>query len=363
MRILVAAGASGGHIFPAASFIETLKDKNIQTRFILPKRSIKIQIRDFACEVNYISVSPIKLSIGFKNLFSVLNLLKGFSESVFILAKFRPDIVVGFGSLVCVPVLLSSWMFKIKTIIHEQNVIPGRATRFLAVFVDRVAISFSKTKDYLKIPESKIVFTGNPLRKDLKRCDKPKALDFFGFKEDKFTILVMGGSQGSHRINAGFLKAVSSIPSRSILQIIHLTGLQDYVFLRERYKDLDIKVKLFSFLEEMQFAYSIADLVLSRAGATTLAEIMSFRLPAIITPYPFAYKHQLANAKVLESLGSAIIINDEELETDRLRQLIQELINNPDKIKQMRYSYDSISLYPANELLVNEALSLLYSAI
>jgi UDP-N-acetylglucosamine--N-acetylmuramyl-(pentapeptide) pyrophosphoryl-undecaprenol N-acetylglucosamine transferase len=164
MRILVAAGASGGHIFPAASFIETLKDKNIQTRFILPKRSIKIQIRDFACEVNYISVSPIKLSIGFKNLFSVLNLLKGFSESVFILAKFRPDIVVGFGSLVCVPVLLSSWMFKIKTIIHEQNVIPGRATRFLAVFVDRVAISFSKTKDYLKIPESKIVFTGNPLR-------------------------------------------------------------------------------------------------------------------------------------------------------------------------------------------------------
>jgi UDP-N-acetylglucosamine--N-acetylmuramyl-(pentapeptide) pyrophosphoryl-undecaprenol N-acetylglucosamine transferase len=359
VRILVITGASGGHIFPALSFLDTLrgKYKNADTLLVLPQRSIENQIGDIYYKVKHISISPIKLSFELKNLFVILNFLKGSWESIFILFTFRPDIVVGFGSIISIPMLFFAWIFRIKTLIHEQNVIPGRATRFLAFFVDRVAISFEETKNYFQNLKRKIVLTGNPIRKGLIRYEKNTALDFFGFKSDKFTILVMGGSQGSQRINLGFVKAISTISDKSTLQVIHLCGLKDHDLLKEKYKYLNIDIKLISFLSDMQYAYSACDLAVSRAGATTLAEIIFFNLPAVIIPYPFAYRHQVANAKVLEKQGCAIIINDSELDNDILGQTINYLIKDSNRIRAMRSSYTSISYPNASDLIVEEALS------
>lgn len=360
MKILAITGASGGHIFPALGFLDTLKnrDKNLDTLLVLPKKSLTNQRENLAHKLNYVSISTIKLGFAFKNLASILRFFKGALESIFILSEFRPDIVVGFGSLVCIPMILFAWLFRRKTLLHEQNVIPGRANRFLAKFADKIAISFAETGDYFKDYKRKVILTGNPMRKELKRIDKNKALSFFEFKSDKFTLLVMGGSQGSHRINLGFLRAVSAISDKSGFQVIHLAGPRDHDLLKDGYRALNINFHLFNFLEPMQFAYSACDLVVSRAGAATVAEIILFGLAAIIIPYPFAYMHQTSNARVLENIGSGIIIQDNALSSDMLSKNIEHLLNNPERLKAMRSCYNNFSFPNANDLLADAVLSL-----
>ena len=360
VKVLAITGLSGGHIFPALGFLDTLnsKHKDIAILLVLPKKNITQQVGNLGYQRNYISVSSVKLSLDSKNFTAILRFFKGSWESIIILLTFRPDVVVGFGSLFCIPMILFAWLLGMKTLIHEQNVIPGRANRFLAKFTDRIAVSFAQTCDYFKGYKRKIIITGNPIRKELERIDKHKALDFFGFKSDKFTILVMGGSLGSRRINFAFLRAVSALSDKSGLQLIHLTGPADYDLLKNSYKDLNINSRLFNFLEPMQYAYSACDLAVSRAGATTIAEIIFFGLAAIVIPYPFAYRHQIANARVLESIGSGIIIQDNELDSDILRKNIENLINNSERIKAMRSYYGNISRLNANDLLAEAALSL-----
>lgn len=356
-KILVVSGASGGHIFPALSFLETLREEETQKEvlLVLPKRGLgnKIALSNFA--VKYISISPIAFNLG--GIINLFNFLKGILESLFILLEFQPGILVAFGSLACVPMVILAWGMRIKILIHEQNVIPGRANRLLATFADRVAISFSETSNYFK-GSSKVILTGNPLRKELKICDKKKGLDFFGLSDNKFTILVMGGSQGSHKINLEFQGAIAKIQDRDKLQVIHLAGDKDYGLLKDAYKGLGIEVRLFDFLKDMQYAYSACDLVLARAGAMTISELILFRLPAIIIPYPFAYKHQLANAKVLEEAGAALIIDNEKLDSDTLAKAIIDFMDSPFKIKERKFCYDNIPNMNTDELLLQGALSL-----
>lgn len=360
VKILVVTGASGGHIFPALSFLDALKDryKDVDTLLALPKRSQKYNIIPDNYNAHYISIANIKLSFDSRFFFDLLKFFKGSLESLILILGFRPDAVVGFGSLVSIPLVLLAWIFRIRTLIHEQNVIPGRANRFLAKFSDRIAISFEETKNYFKGSSRKVVFTGNPIRREFKRIDKNKALDFFGLSSDGFTILVMGGSIGSHSINTGFASAISKIRDKAKFQIIHLIGYKDYDLLKNSYKDLGINARLFNFLKEMEYAYSVCDLVICRAGATTVTEIIFFGLPAIIIPYPLAYQHQVSNARFLENKGCAIIIKDSELDNGIFSQTIEDLIKNPDKIRNMRANYNNISLPKADDLLVDEVMSL-----
>lgn len=360
VKILVVAGSSGGHIFPALGFLEALKERvdDIEALLVLPKGSLKNRRAPLEYKAEYISISSLSLSCNFKNFVAIFKLLKGCLESIFILLRFRPDIAVGFGSLASIPVIMFARIFRIKTIIHEQNVVPGRANRFLAKISDRVALSFMESKGYFKGCERKLAVTGNPLRKGLIRVEKMKALDFFGFDRHKFTLLVTGGSLGSHRINTELLKAVTLLADKTKLQIIHLSGSSDYDLLAHSYKDLDVRVKLFSFLEDMQYAYSACDLILSRAGATTITEMIFFGLPAIVVPYPYAYKHQLSNAGLLERAGSAVVIQDDKLNAKILSEAINNFMNNPDKLKAMRSSYEGFPKADANSIFADTVLSL-----
>jgi len=353
-------GASGGHIFPALSLIARLKDspEDIDTLFVLPRKNIGSQIISDSGRIEYLPVSKFRMEYSFKNLVEIFNFLKSFYKSIFILVEFRPSVVVGFGTLICVPMVFWAWFFRIKTIIHEQNVLPGRANRLLAVCADKIAVSFPQTKEYLKAYEAKVIFTGNPIKRELKRYPKKEARGFFGLDDNRSTILVMGGSQGSHRINYAFLAALESINEPDRLQIIHLTGKEDYNLLKDSYGNMKVDVRLFGFLKEMQFAYSAADLVISRSGATTIAELVYFALPAILIPYPFAYRHQLFNARVLESYRVALVIEDAALGKTGLGKVIASLLDDPLRISSMRDSYKNISRPEADNLLAKEVLSL-----
>lgn len=359
-KALVVTGTSGGHIFPAQAFLTAIKDKqpDIDVLLLLPQKSIIKKNERFTYKVKYIKLSSINRRLDFKNVRNILNFISGSLESLSILLKFQPDIVVGFGSLASLPAVTFAWLLRIKVLIHEQNVIPGRANRFLAGFADKIAVSFKETIAYLPGYERKTVVTGNPLRKTVVCLDKIEALNFFGFRQDRFTILVMGGSQGSRRINKEFLEAVSLLADKSLIQIIHLTGAMDYELLSTQYKDLNIKFALFSFFDSMEYAFNACDLVVSRAGATVISEMIFFRLPAILVPYPYAYRHQYKNAKVLEEKGCAIIIEDSEFYAEKIKEKVEYFLNNRKKLVEMRFNYNVFPIVNAADLLANEAMAL-----
>jgi len=359
-RILVITGSSGGHIFPALGLLDTLKEQNpsIETLLLLPRCSMKNQIANFKYPLRYLSFSPIRLSLDFSNIMSILRFFKGASEELSALWEFRPDVVVGFGSLVSLPLILLARAARIKTIIHEQNVIPGRANKLLAFFSNRIALSFAATKDYLKCPAEKLVVTGNPLRQEIAFIDKARARDYFRLSQDRFTILVSGGSQGSHSINGGFLKIAPLLAERYPLQVIHSSGEKDYAALQQQYQRGGIEARVYSFLRAMQYAYSASDLVISRAGATTIAELMLFKIPALLVPYPYAYKHQLANARVLADRGCAIILDDAQFAQGEGRQILGKIIGDSKELEKMRNNYNGFDASEAAGRLRDAVLRL-----
>jgi UDP-N-acetylglucosamine--N-acetylmuramyl-(pentapeptide) pyrophosphoryl-undecaprenol N-acetylglucosamine transferase len=358
MRVLLATGSSGGHIFPALALMDQLKASGADVLMVLPKKNSSGEIAGESESIKYIHASSLGLKLGSKNISGAYFFLIGAWEGLRAIIEFKPDVVVGFGSLNTVALLFWAWLFRIKTVIHEQNAVPGRANRLLAKFVDRVAVSFVQTSSYLKISRQKIILTGNPIRKGLVRLGRKEALDFFNFKEGKFNILITGGSQGSHKLNTVCSAALSGCDEKNNLQLVHISGAQDFRLINQVYAQAAIAHKVFNFFHDMQYAYSIADLIICRAGATTIAELQRFGLPALLIPYPFAYAHQLNNAKVLEDSGSAMIIRDEELCVEKLRDIIRELMGGSQKLKTMRQAYSRVQILDAAGLLANEVLNL-----
>jgi UDP-N-acetylglucosamine--N-acetylmuramyl-(pentapeptide) pyrophosphoryl-undecaprenol N-acetylglucosamine transferase len=231
----------------------------------------------------------------------------------------------------------------------------------LAKLVDRVAISFAETKDYLGISHERITLTGNPIRKELRIINKEEARKFFGLDKDRFTVLVMGGSQGSQHVNSGALRVFSAFDYMRQLQVIHLAGAKEKLLIENRYNSLGVNARVFTFLSEMEFAYSAADMAVTRAGATTVTELIFFRLPAILVPYPYAYQHQAANARVLEKKGCALIIKDEELEGDVLGLALNSVINNSGLLHSMRQQFYQFPQNDAASLLAKEVVALNYN--
>ncbi|MCM8790032.1 MAG: UDP-N-acetylglucosamine--N-acetylmuramyl-(pentapeptide) pyrophosphoryl-undecaprenol N-acetylglucosamine transferase, partial [Candidatus Omnitrophica bacterium] len=293
--------------------------------------------------------------------FSLINFLKSCLQSLFLVFEFKPDVVVGFGGIDSIPLLMLAWFSHTKTLIHEQNVIPGKANRLLAKFADKIAVSFKETEEYLGAERKKLVLTGNPLRQQLTRIEKHTALIFFEFSANKFTILVMGGSQGAHKINTVFLEVLKSFSGGDRLQIIHICGNKDYDFLAKEYKKLNLNVKLFSFLKEIWYAYSAADLAVCRAGATTIAELIFFKLPAIIIPYPFAEAHQKQNAEVLEKRGSAVVVDEQNLSVGLLRQVLEDILNREQVLRRMQQGYVNFPEIHAGKLLSEQCKNIITS--
>ena len=357
-KVLAVTGSSGGHIFPAISLLDSLKENepSAEVLLVLPGRSIKDLIGSLGYPAADVSIVPLRLSLGPGNIAAALRFLKGSFEELAVLLRFRPDLVVGFGSLSSVPMVLFARIWGIKTMVHEQNVMPGMANRLLAFFADRVALSFADTADYLKCPRHKMIVTGNPLRRQMAPLDKAEARDYFGLSRDKFTILVSGGSQSSSNVNEGFLKAVRQLRERSSFQLIHLAGRNDCRRLREEYEKNGIEARVFSFLDSMQYAYSASDVAVSRSGATTIAELIFFRIPAILVPYPHARKHQYANAEVLRRSGCAVIVEDEEFGKSGAARILEGLLQNKEELSRMRSNYQGLESRSSRERM-REAVS------
>jgi UDP-N-acetylglucosamine--N-acetylmuramyl-(pentapeptide) pyrophosphoryl-undecaprenol N-acetylglucosamine transferase len=224
----------------------------------------------------------------------------------------RPDVVVGFGGWVSVPVLLAARQHRIPCVIHEQNVRLGRANRWLAPRVDRVAVSFAATQQALGAAGA--VFTGLPVREGIGRVQRHQAAARFALDPARRTVFVLGGSQGSTRLNTLWTQAVSRLTAeeRRGWQALHLTGSADEARVRAIYAEHGLRAWVAASCADMAQAYALADVAVTRAGASTLAELVRCAVPAVLIPYPFAQGHQRANADVLAAAGGAVVMEERE---------------------------------------------------
>ncbi|MEA3328998.1 MAG: undecaprenyldiphospho-muramoylpentapeptide beta-N-acetylglucosaminyltransferase [Candidatus Omnitrophota bacterium] len=361
MKVLIAVGKSGGHIFPGLSLASRLQQrlKGPEVFFIGQKDRLTQKV--FSKQqypLFTISIDPLPYKISLKYTRFIIKLALAIVPVWRILSKTRPDVVIGFGGAVSGPVLFISWLRGIPTIIHEQNVVPGRTNRILAVFVNKVALSFSGSERFFN--RAKAVLTGNPVRGSVLGRDKFRSRGELGLDSGKFTILVIGGSQGSSRLNEIAWRAFSQMDKQEKVdfQIIHITGENDYRKAKECYRKITFSSVILPFYDKIGVAYSASDLVLARAGAGTISEIMSCGLGSVLVPYPYNGGHQLSNARLLADRNSAILMEQNGISAESLKNVFLNLIKDRSNLDRMAKNSREAGRPYADESLADEVIKL-----
>lgn len=328
MKIVLATGGSGGHVFPAIYVGQELRSQGHDVIFAgaLSQNSERISREGFP----FIHLTAQGLRVkSFSQACKIITITNAAFWSAWkLIGQIRPDRVCGFGGYGGFALVLAGALRGFPTMIHEQNVIPGKANRWLGRWVKKVAVSFPESRKFFSA--NKTVWTGCPCRAD-KDLSQQQARQRLDLDANLFTILVLGGSQGSHRINEVFSKVARALHHATDFpfQVIHLAGTSDYEFLKDHYEKLGLTFKLYDFCDDMGTVYGAADLVISRAGALTVTELAQFGLPAILIPYPYAGAHQHANARILVETTTAKMIEEAELSAERLEKAIRELARYP----------------------------------
>jgi UDP-N-acetylglucosamine--N-acetylmuramyl-(pentapeptide) pyrophosphoryl-undecaprenol N-acetylglucosamine transferase len=334
-HILVAGGGTGGHLFPALAIADEIKKLQPRAEFLFLGTKGKIEARvvpqrGYAFRTIWISGFHRRLTI--ENLLFPLKVVVSLVQSFFVIRQFRPDVVVGTGGYVCGPVLFAASILKIPTVIHESNSYPGVTTRMLAKRATKVFTAFDDTKRWLKRTDH-LTLIGTPTREILGQVSKSSGREFFQIDPNKKTILVFGGSLGAASINNAVLEALDDLLSGGI-QLIWQTGQNDFERVRTAIGTKSIGW-LGTFIDRMEYAFGAADLVVCRAGATTLAELTRVGKPAIVIPYPHAAgDHQTHNARSLADAGAAVMITDQGAR-QKLKSVAIDLLSNPERLENM----------------------------
>lgn len=327
MKILLATGASGGHILPALVTAHELKQRGHSVVFggVLKQAGAKIQLagfESFEISAQGFSTRSLKTMIVFFG-----RVIKSLIESSRILNQVKPDCVVGFGGYGAFSLVMVAVLQRIPTMIQEQNVVPGKANRILSLFVKKIAVGFQSAQSHFAA--KKVLLTGCPCRVLVQNLDRQSILAEFGLSEGMPILVVLGGSQGSHRINQEFTQCVGELHAKFAFGVIHLCGQKDVEQCKAIYQEASVKHWVASFTDEMDKVYAVADLVISRAGAMTVTELAAMALPAILIPYPYAGGHQRENALVLTQTKASRFINENDLTPNVLAQQIFEMLSRP----------------------------------
>jgi len=352
MRLIMAGGGTGGHLFPGLAVAREFQRRNAKVEILFVGTKQGIESRVLPREGFPLETIPIK-GIKGRGMRGALEALYGipmsFSRCLKIIASFRPDLIVGLGGYASGPVLLAGKLKGIGCAIMEQNLRPGLTNRILARLVDRIFTSYPESASFF--PRTKVIETGNPVRwQGLPEIPKG----------EKFTLFVFGGSAGARRINVTVMDALEKLRDlSSAIRIIHQTGERDFAPIKAQYGLLPYEARVVPFIERMDEAYAQADLVLCRAGASTVAELTLFGKAAILVPYPYAaYDHQGWNARALKEQGAAEVIRDEELNGERLAGLIRTLYLDRSRLDAMGQAARRLARPDAAHRIVGECLAL-----
>ena len=339
MRIIITGGGTGGHIYPGISLAREFqsRDKNNEIIFVGTEHKMESEIiPQEGFQFLGLRVKGIERKFSLESLSAIFLFLGSLFTSYNIIKDFKPDLVIGTGGYVSGSVALVSSLLGIPTFIHEQNVIPGITNQFLSLTSKKVFTSFPESIGYFW-KKNRIVFLGNPIRKSIWQGNKEKIIAENNLDSTKKTILVFGGSKGASAINERLLDSLSLIEKPILLewQVLIISGKEDYNNLTEKvasspYKEI---IRISPYLHNIEDAYDLADLVVCRAGATTIAELSAKGIAAILIPYPYATgNHQLYNAQFLESNLAALIIEEKELSREKLADVLSQLLTDNKKL-------------------------------
>ena len=351
MRVVIAGGGTGGHLFPGIALAEEFKSRTSHNViiFVGTKKGIEQRIiPKMGYELKTIAGAGILGRSPLQKMKGLVQFLIGFFQALFLLRSLKPDLILGTGGYVSASVILAAHLLGMEGAICEQNSIPGLTNRVLGRFVKKIFIAFEESEVFF--PRKKVFLTGNPVRKEffLQSFSPQK-------EEDKFTLLILGGSQGARSINQSVVECLAYLgPLRDKVEIIHQTGFHDFFWVKEAYGKKGFKGEVRPFITEMVRVYMCADLVISRAGAITLTEILISGKPSVLIPYPHAaYNHQEMNAKNLVHKGAARMILDKDLSGGTLGEEIVYLINHPEKLKEMGEKAKSLARPGAARAIVD----------
>ncbi len=332
--MIIAGGGTGGHLFPGVAVAEALREQDVrhEVLFVGTERGLEKRVLpELGYPLATLDVEGIKGRSWRNSLQAALKIPKSMIQAYKITRDFSPDVVLGVGGYASGPAVLAAHLMGIKTAIAEQNAIPGVTNRILANFVDRIFLSFPDRDG--EFPARKSMVTGNPIRAAFAAAAAATRRE----PGEAFRLLVFGGSQGAHALNTAMLAAAALLEDlRETVRISHQTGAKDVPEVRAGYEKLGINATVHPFIMDMARAYREADLLICRAGATSVAEITAMGKAAILIPFPFAiHDHQTKNAEVLVRAEAALMIPERELTGARLARAIRELAASPERVAAM----------------------------
>ena len=333
MKIIIAAGGTGGHLYPGIAIArEVLAGAKNEVLFVGTESGIEARVLPKeGLPVRFINVGKLKgMGIG-SRMRTVFTLPRSVAQSVGLLRQERPDAVVGVGGYASGPVALAAWFLHIPLVIVEPNSYAGLANRVAGRFAAKIFVCFPGRDTQGFFPEKKKVLTGPLVRKGITEGNRDQALTAFGLERDRFTLFVMGGSGGAHAINMAMKDAASELRSVEKLQVLHQTGEKDVEMVKAGYQAARVQAVVLPYIDDMAGAYAAADLVVSRSGATTVAELAVCGKRAVLIPYPFAAdNHQEHNARSLAQRGGGEVIVQKELTPAKLAAVIQRFVRDRD---------------------------------
>ncbi len=357
MRVIISAGGTGGHIYPALAILNKIKEREPNSEFlyigthnrmekdIVPKHNIPFES---------IEIYGLNRKNIFKNFKTISCLIKANKKCKKLIKDFNPDIVIGVGGYVTAPVIRTAHKLGYKTFIHEQNSVVGASNKYLANYASLIGVSFASTMNCF--PKDKVIMTGNPCSEDASNIE-PASKKEFGLDENKKLVLFVMGSLGASKVNE-FLTSTMSLFDGKEYEVLYVTGNGDY----DKIKSVRFpsNVKVVPYIDKMTRIMKKTDIIVTRAGASTLSEIIALKLPSIIIPSPYVpNNHQFKNALDLVDNGAGIMIEEKNLKGDIIVKTIDELINDRKRLNEIKNNLEKMQVKDSATTIYNSIVKLL----
>jgi len=360
-RVIISGGGTGGHIFPAIAIANALKkmDATIEILFVGALGRMEMEkIPKAGYKIEGLPISGLQRKLDWRNLLLPFKVINSIMKARTIVKQFKPDVAVGVGGYASAPLLYAASNMKIPSLIQEQNCYAGITNKRLSRRVQKICVAYEGMEKFF--PKEKLMMTGNPVRKDILNLEskREEGLKYFGLSGDQKILLVIGGSLGARTINDSVRENLDEISNAGV-QLLWQTGKNYYEVNAEAAKNSSEQIKVHAFIDRMDLAYAVADVVISRAGALSIAELCIAKKPSILVPSPnVAEDHQTKNALALVNKNAAIIVKDGEAKTKLVKEVLN-LILDPSVQQTLKINIASLAKPNADDDIAKEVLKLI----
>lgn len=359
MRVIITAGGTGGHIYPALAILNKIKEKEPNSEFLYIGTHNRME-KDIVPShgINYVPIEIYGLSTSLKlmgrNIKNIFLIEKAYKKCLSIMDEFKPDVVIGVGGYVTYPVIKAAHKKGIKTFAHEQNSIPGKANKALLKYIDLVGVSFKDSLEYFKGHNA--ILTGNPCSENALKVKKISK-ENYGLDKNKNSVLIFNGSLGSSVMNDKMIDYLKSVGNENY-EVLYITGKNSYKDFKNN--KFPKNVKVVPYVDNLSGLMKDMQLIVSRAGASSVAEITALGLPCILIPSPYvANNHQYYNALSVTNASAGLMIQECDLNTEILKETINSVLNDPKKIKEFKKNLKEIAIEDSATIIYNELKKLI----